>query len=67
MATAVIWQIIPECLSVINDVKTILKGLGGLRNSSWGFLGDLADHVKNGSGNSAARNRDLNVWMPGQY
>ena len=46
------------------------KGLGGQRNASWGFLGDmLADHVKNkGKGNSAtAHNRDLNVWMPGQY
>ena len=44
--------------------------MGGLRNASWGFLGDLADHVKNngggGKGNSA-HNRDLNVWMPGQY
>ena len=45
----------------------IQEGLGGMRNASWGFLGDLANHVKNGSKGNSAHNRDLNVWMPGQY
>ena len=58
---------------IINQRCGIIeKGLGGLRNASWGFLGDLADHVKNGDGSgggkgNSAHNRDLNVWMPGQY